>query len=218
MVETIVLKAEKREQAGSRCSRKLRKQGLIPAIIYGHKMEPLAVQLNYHDLSLELQHHHRLLDVELDGARERLLVKDVQYDHLGDKFIHIDLTRVNIDERVQVTVEVELRGIPVGVSEGGVLDQVNTDIELECLVTDIPESIRAKVNDMKIGETLTAGDLELPAGAKLISDPTTAIATITVMAEEEEEAEGEVEAVEGEAEPEIIAKKAEESEEGESKK
>ncbi|MBN2375624.1 MAG: 50S ribosomal protein L25 [Sedimentisphaerales bacterium] len=217
MVETIVLKAEKREQAGSRYSRKLRKQGLVPAIIYGHKTEPVAIQLNYHDLALELQHHHRLLDVELDGAQEKLLVKDVQHDYLGDKVIHVDLTRVNIDERVQVTVEVELRGTPVGVSEGGVLDQINTDIELECLVTAIPESVRALVSDLKIGETLVAGDLELPAGAKLISDPTTAIATVSVVAEEAEEAE-EAEVAEGEVEPEIIAKKAEEAGQGESEK
>jgi len=215
MVETVVLKAEKRGQAGSRCSRNLRKQGLVPAIIYGHKSEPVAIQLNYHDLALELQHHHRLLNVELDGAQEKLLVKDVQYDHLYNKIIHIDLTRVDIDERVQVTVEVELRGTAVGVSEGGVLEQVNTDIELECLVTAIPESVRALVSEMKIGDTLTAGDLELPAGAKLISDPTTAIATISVVAEEPEEVE-EAEAAEGEAEPEVITKKDEEGKEGES--
>ncbi len=218
MVETIVLKAEKREQSGTRCSRKLRKQGLVPAIIYGHKTEPVSVQLNYHDLTMELQHHHRLLEVELDGSQEKLLVKDVQYDHLGDTVIHIDLTRVDLDERVQVTVEIELRGTAVGVSEGGVLDQVNNNIELECLVTDIPESIRVKIGELKIGETLTAADLELPAGAKLISDPTTAIATISVMAEEPEEAEGEAGAAEGEVEPEVIAKKAEESEKGESEK
>jgi len=116
-----------------------------------------------------------------------LLVKDIQDDHMGDKIVHVDLARVRLDERVQVTVMVELKGIPVGVSEGGTLDQALMGVELECLVTSIPESIRVKVTDLKLGQHLLAKDLELPAGAKLITDPESLVAIVRAKAEEVEE-------------------------------
>ena len=135
MVEALLLKAQRREKGGTRASRRERLQGRVPVIIYGHKKDPISVTLNYHDLALELQHHHRLLELELDKKREKVLVKAIQYDHLGDKIIHADLTRVALDERVKVTVLVELKGTPAGASEGGVLEQIHAEVELECLVT-----------------------------------------------------------------------------------
>ncbi len=211
MEQALVLKAKKREQVGSRMSRKIRSQGLLPAIIYGHKQEPVSIQLDYHDFALELQHHHRLLDIELDGKQEKLLVKDVQYDYMGDKYVHVDLARVNLDERVQVTVSVELKGIPVGVTEGGILEQAMVDVELECLVTSIPESIRVKVGELKLGQHLLAKDLELPAGTKLVTDPDALVAIVRAKGEEVEEVTPEV--AEG-VEPEVIT--AREPKEGES--
>jgi len=215
MVETLVLQATKRGERGTRASRALRRKGKVPAIIYGHKAEPLPVALDYHDLALEIQHHHRLLEVELEGRKEKFLIKEVQYDHLGEKILHVDLARVDLDERVTVEVEVELRGTPAGAADGGILEQVNTEVELECLVTSIPECIRASVNHLQMGATLTAGDLELPAGVTLASDPELVIATVTAPTVEEEVAAAPTEA-EG-AEPEIIAreKKEQEGEEAE---
>ena len=210
MAETLVLKASRREGTGTRVSRKLREQGQVPAIIYGHKAEPMAVMLNYHDLELEIKHHHRLLDVELEGKQEKLLVKEVQYDYLGDKILHVDLTRVDLDERVTVEVSIELRGAPAGAADGGVLEQVAAEIEVECPVTNIPENIRVHVNDMKVGDTLTAAEVALPEGVTLASDPELVIATVRVMAEEPEAVEGE----EGEGvEPEIIAREKKEDDE-----
>jgi len=215
MVEAIMLKAERRNQSGTRNARRLREAGLLPAIIYGHQEKPVAVHMNYHDLALELHHHHRLLEVELEGKRVQVLVKEVQYDHLGDKVIHVDLARVSLDERVQVTVQVALRGTPAGVSEGGVLEQVISEIELECQVTNIPEEIRVPVNHLQVGQALTAGELELPEGTTLITEADSPVAMVTVMAEEEEEEEEA--AVEAEAEPEVISKKpSEEAGENES--
>lgn len=209
MVEAIMLKAERRKQSGTRGARKLREAGLLPAIIYGHKEEPVAVQMNYHDLALELHHHHRLLEVALEGKRVQVLVKEVQYDHLGDKVIHVDLTRVSLDERVQVTVQLALRGTPAGASEGGVLEQVLSEIELECQVTNIPEEIRVPVSHLQVGQTLTAGELELPEGTNLITEADSPVVTVTVMAEEEEVEEA---AADAEAEPEVISKKPSEEE------
>ncbi len=204
MVEALVLKAERRKQSGTRSARKLREAGKVPAIIYGHQEEPVAVQMNYHDLALELHHHHKLLEVVLEGKKVQVLVKDVQYDHLGDKVIHVDLTRVSLDERVQVTVQIALRGTSAGASEDGVLEKLMSEIELECQVTKIPEEIRVPVSHLQEGQTLTAGELELPEGTRLITEADSPVVTVTVMAEEEEEEEA---AAEAEAEPEVISKK-----------
>jgi len=209
MVEALVLKVSKRESLGTRAARKARSEGMVPVVIYGHKETPLAAVVSYHDLALELQHHHRLLEVDLDGRREKLLTKDVQYDYLGDKIIHADLMRVSMDERVEVTVALELKGTPAGIAEGGVLEHMLADIALECPVTAIPENIRVQVNDLKIGDTLTAGDIELPPGTKLVTDAEAPVAAVRVMAEEPE-AEEEVE--EAAAEPEVIGESAKEEE------
>lgn len=210
MVEAVVLKAERRKQSGTRSARKLRKEGKVPVILYGHQEEPVAAQMSYHDLALELHHHHKLLEVLLEGKKVQALVKEVQYDHLGDKVIHVDLTRVSLDERVQVTVPITLRGTPAGASEGGVLEKMITEVELECLVTNIPEEIRASINHLQVGDTLTAGELELPEGTLLITEADSPVATVSVMVEEEEvEEEADAEAA---AEPEVISKKPSEEE------
>jgi len=212
MVETIVLKAEKRSSTGTSSSRKLRKTGRIPAVVYGHSEAVLSISLDAHDVALELQHHHRLMDVEIEGKVEKLLLKDAQYDHLYMNIVHVDLVRVDLNERVKVTVPVELRGTAAGISEGGVLDQIVADVDLECVVTAIPESIRANVAGLKIGESLLAKDLILPDGVTLVTDANAVIAAVHVIAEEAAPvaAAGEAAAT---AEPEVIGKPAEEESE-----
>lgn len=213
MVEALVLKATRREKLGTRAARKQRCGGVIPAVIYGHKTEPVHVQLNQHDLTLEVQHHHRLVVVELDGKKERLLIKELQRDYLSESIIHVDLTRVSMDERVKLNVEIELKGVPAGLADGGLLDQMLSDVELECLVTNIPEKIRLVVSQLKLGESLSAGDLELPEGAKLITEPETPVAMVRARTEaaepEEEEAVVEVDS----KEPEVIGAKEKEEQE-----
>lgn len=213
MDNTTVLKATRRDQTGTRATRKQRESGQLPAIIYGHKMEPVSVLLNYHDTTLAIQHGHRLLEIELDGKKESLLVKDLQYDYLGDTIIHLDLARVDLDERVTVTVEVLLKGTPAGINEGGALEQMNNEIEIECAVNNIPEEgLRVNVNELHLNETITANDVPLPDDTTLVTDPDTPIAICREIVEVEPEEELE-EAAEG-AEPEVIAReKAEEEEE-----
>ncbi|MCK5272780.1 MAG: 50S ribosomal protein L25 [Sedimentisphaerales bacterium] len=213
MAEALVLKAERREKMGTREARRLRSRGKVPVIIYGHKQEPVSAALSHHDLTMEIKHHHRLLGVELDGKMERFLVKDIQYDYLGDTIIHVDLTRVNLDERVQVMVEVVLKGVPEGVHEGGVLAQPLTSVELECPVVSIPEEIRANIGHLKAGETLTAGDLELPDGASLITEANTPVATVRIKEEEAEEETVEEAETTDSAEPERIGREKTEEEE-----
>ena len=201
-----LLRASTRKERGTRQVRRLREQGHTPAIIYGHGEEPQPVTLGEHDLELALQHGARLLQVEVDGRRQNVLVKELQWDTFGQTVLHVDLCRVSLDERVEVTVAVVLRGTPAGEADGGVLRQAVSDITIECPVASIPENVRIRVNDLKVGESIQLKDIELPEGVRLIDDGAIVLCACNVVAEEAEEEE-EV------AEPEIIGEKKEEGQE-----
>jgi len=199
-----LLKASTRNEIGSRQVRRLRDKGLTPAVIYGRGQDTKCVTLSEHDLELALQHGARVLEVDVDGAKENCLVKDVQWDTFGHMALHVDLLRVSMDDRVEVSLPVLLRGTPAGIEDGGVLHQVVTDINVECPVASIPEDIRVRINDLKVGESLLLKDIELPEGIRLLDDPDTALCTCSFVAEEvTEEAEEEA------AEPEVIGEKKE---------
>ena len=206
MSDAVLIKAEKREKLGTRTTRKERANGKMPAVVYGHKQDPVAVSLNAHELMMALQHHHRLFDLDFGDSKETVMVKDVQYDYLGDTIIHMDLARVDIHEKVHVHVEVVLKGTAKGTSEGGVLEQRVTDIELECEAMNIPDEVRVNVSELGVGENLTAGEIELPAGSKLITDPATPIASCSVVVEAADGEEGEEASSD---EPEVIGRKQE---------
>ncbi len=215
----VSMKAQKREDRGTRRTRRIRKAGRIPGIVYGHGIEPLAVSMDKRELEIAVHKGERLLALDLGGSTENVLVKDVQYDAFQQEIIHIDLARVNLDERVKVTVPIILRGTPAGASDGGVITQVIADVEIETLVTSIPDDIRASVAEMKVNDVMHMKDLPMPEGARLLSAPEAIVATCAVVAEEvAAPAEGEAVAAGG-AEPEVIgAKKEEEAAEGADKK
>jgi len=208
-----MLKAGKRTEIGTRKARALRRQGSVPGIIYGHGEKPLPITLNRHDLGVVIDHGERLLELKIGKAGQNVLVKEVQYDTFGQEILHVDLTRVDLDERVTVTVPIVLRGTPVGVDEeDGVMQQAAPDVEVECRVNRIPEEIRASVTDLHVGDAIHMRDLELPQGASLVSEPEAIVCSVSVVAEEPE-AEVE-EAEEGAGQPEVIGEKpAEEAEE-----
>ena len=199
-----VLKATKRSETGSRPAKALRAQGLIPAVVYGHQKETVSVTLNQHEVDLSIHHGQRLLEVDIDGQIENVLLKDVQWDTFGNEVLHVDLTRVNLNETVTVTVPIVLRGTPAAADEGGVLRQMAPDVEIECMVRSIPEEIRVIVNDLQIGEAIYLRDLELPDGAKLVADGDTVVCSVAVIEEEAEEAAPEEE---GGVQPEVIGGK-----------
>jgi large subunit ribosomal protein L25 len=113
------IKGQPRQLSGTRAARRLRKTGMVPGIMYGHGEEPQAVSVPLHELDLVLQHGTHLLELDLGGTPQRVLIKEVQYDHLGIEPLHVDLARVSLDERVSVTVPLVLRGDPKGVKEAG---------------------------------------------------------------------------------------------------
>jgi large subunit ribosomal protein L25 len=156
-----------------------------------------------------------VVSLELDGRQQACLFKDAQYDHLGAELIHVDLARVDLTELVKVHVEVELRGTPKGVADGGVLRAVLKELEVECLVTNIPDQIRVEVGDLEKDQVLHVKDLHLESGLTLLNDPEDVVATVrepVVKADEETEA-AEAAAAAPAGEPEVITKGKEEEKE-----
>jgi large subunit ribosomal protein L25 len=201
MKKTLLLKAEIREHTGSKTVRKIRKQGKIPAIMYGHKEEPVAILLDGHNFVEGLHHGHRLIDIQIGRKKEKTIVKDLQYDHLGKNIIHADLMRVDVSEKIRVTVPIELKGTAVGTHEGGIIEEHTDHLEIECKATDIPETIVVSIKDVHVGSTLHAGEIELPDGINLVSPPDTLLVTchLVAAAKTTEELEEEVPAA-----PEVI--------------
>ncbi len=212
MSKTLALEAKIREHTGSKASARVRKEGRIPAIVYGHGQEPVAISLDAHDFVEGLHHGHRLMDVKIGGKPQKMLVKDLQYDHLGRDVVHADLMRIDVTESINVTVPIEVKGTAKGTSEGGILETHADRVEVECLAAKIPDVIVVSVKEMGVGDIIHAGDIALPEGVSLSSPADTIIVTCHLVAaakttEEMEEEEPTA--------PEVISeKKPAEEEEG----
>jgi large subunit ribosomal protein L25 len=218
MAKRLLLEAEVRDQVGSKDASRIRKQGRIPAIVYGHKQQPKAISLNTHDFVEGLHHGHRLMDIKIDKKKETVLIKDLQYDELGKYVIHADLQLVDVTEMLKVSVPIDLKGIAKGTHEGGIVEAHVDSLEIECKATDIPEILLVSVKELELGSALHAVDVELPEGVKLASDPEILVATCHAVAVRAAEVE-EVEEEEIEA-PEVIGevKEGEEGQPAEEKK
>jgi large subunit ribosomal protein L25 len=214
MAKELLLKAEIREQTGTKAVKKLRQQGRIPAIVYGHKENPIAISLDAHNFIEGLHHGHRLIDVQIGKKKEKMIVKELQYDHLGKNIIHTDLMRVDITETVKVTVPIELKGTAQGTHEGGIIEEHIDHLEIECKATEIPETIAVSIKEMRLGSALHAGEIQLPEGMKLLSSPDTILVTchLVSVAKTTEQIEEEMPAT-----PEVIGEKKEPEETAEEK-
>ena len=203
------IQASKREQLGSRANKRLRDAGHLPGVVYGHKEAIIPVTLPKKEVVNHLNKGAHLFDLTLDGKSEKVLIKEVQYDHLGIEVLHVDFARVSLDEKVEVTVAVELKGEPKGEKDGGVLQQIINELEVECLVTDIPDKILHNVSEMALDDVVHIKDLNLPSGVRALADEDQIVAQVKEIKEEEA---APVAAEAASAEPEVIGKKAEEGE------
>lgn len=220
-MEIQTLKGERRVAAGTRAAARLRKAGKLPGILYGHKIDPVPVALNKHDVGHLLDHGAHLVNLDVDGEVQACLFKDAQYDYLGAELVHVDLTRVDLTERVKVHVEIEIRGTAKGIGDGGVLTASLKELEIECLVTDIPETIRVDVSELGLDQVLHVKDLHLESGLTPMSDPEVVVAMVrepAVKADEEVDAAAATEAAPTSAEPEVIGKGGKEEESKEADK
>jgi large subunit ribosomal protein L25 len=204
MAKTLSLEAQLREQTGSKAAAVVRKQGRIPAVMYGHQEQPVAISLNAHDFLEGLHHGARLMDLTVAGKNEKAIIKDLQYDYLGRDIIHADLMRVDVTETIKVIVPVELKGTPKGTQEGGVLTAHTNRLEVLCLAINIPEIIVVPVKDLDVGQAIHAGQIQLPEGVTLASSAEMLVASCNVLQEVKttEEVEAETPAV-----PEVITEK-----------
>lgn len=211
-MQATLIQAKRRTELGTRVSRREREEGFIPSIIYGHGEEPESISLPKKEVLGELAHGTRVLEVDVEGKKSQYLIKSVQYDYLGTYPIHLDLMRVDADEKVKVSVGLELRGEPKGLADGGFLEQRLVSIEVECLVGQIPETLHPGVSHLELGESLTVGDIDWPEGVVPMLEADEKVATVKMAAVEVEEDAAD-EGEDGKAQPEVIGKAKDDSDE-----
>jgi large subunit ribosomal protein L25 len=218
MAVTGKLAVKKRSEQGSRDCRRLRDQGLVPGNMYGHKQAAVPLTVAASDLMPLIRGGARVLDVDLDGKTEKVLFREIQWDYLGKQVVHVDLLRVDPNEKLTIEVKVELKGTAPGVVGGGVLDHTLRTLHVECLAIQIPDSIIVKISALEIGQALHVRDLEVPPNTRFTNNPDAVVVRVAQPGAEIEPAAGGV-GEEGPAQPEVIGRKpTEEGEEAEPEK
>lgn len=213
-MEKVVLQAQKREVVGKQV-RALRRQGMLPAVIYGRHIQPINIALDAHSASLTLSKltSSSLVTIEVDGKEYPALVREKQRNFIKNTLLHVDFLAVSLTEKITTYVAIQLEGVAPAVKDfNAILVTGLTELEVECLPTDLPERIVVDISGLKeIGDGVYVRDLVVSDQVKVLDDPDELIVVATAMAAEEEvAAEGEA------AEPEVIEKgKKEEEAEGE---
>ena len=226
MADNVDLQARPREERGKNAARRLRASGMLPAVLYGDG-DGVSTALAVPDRVVDYTLHHfgdnALYDIDLGAGGSTARIVDVQRDPVSGRLLHVDFAPVDMQQRIEVTVPLHVVGEAPGTEEGGVLQQVAYEVQIETLPGDIPQELTLDVSSLGMNENLTLADLRLPEGITLVSDPEEVAAIITApteITEEELEAAGVVEeepeevVEEGEEAPEA-AEGEEEPEEGE---
>jgi large subunit ribosomal protein L25 len=218
-IETNVLEAHPRPSGNKNEARRVRRDGKIPGVVYGAGKDSLAVTVDPRQV-LRILHsdtgHNTIFDLTLDGDRTKAMIVDWQFEPIKGRLLHIDLKRIAMDKALRVNVPIVLKGEPEGVkTQGGILEQMFREVELECLPGDIPSAIEVDVTDLTFGKVLRVSDLQHSDKLKVLSDPNQPVAHITSVKEEvaaTPEAAAEAAAA-APAEPEVIKKGKQETEE-----
>jgi large subunit ribosomal protein L25 len=215
-----LLEAQARDAGTKNDARRVRREGKIPAVVYGAGREAMPVSVDPRQVSRILHSetgHNSVFDLALDGERTKAMIVDWQYEPIKGSLLHIDLKRIAMDQKLKVNIPIELVGEPAGVKQqGGILEQIAREVEVECLPGDIPNEIELNVSELVFGTVLRISDLPKNEKIKYLSDPEQPVAHIITIKEEEVPA---AEAIAGEAaaapaEPEVIKKGKQETEEG----
>lgn len=212
MAEAVTLVAQARSTSGTHEARRMRKKGLVPAIVYGHKEATISVTVNRDDLYKAVRQGARVVDLQAGGKIEKALIRDLQWDHLGHAIMHVDFARVAADERIKIEVRIELRGTAPGVTAGGALDQPIHSLEIECLAIAVPDSIRVAIAELQIGQAIHVKELKLPEGVTTTVDPDAIVVQVAAPKTDEEAVAAPAAET---AEPEVIGRKEKTEEEGE---
>jgi large subunit ribosomal protein L25 len=218
-MEEIVLKANRRNVLGKQV-KAIRREGKLPAVIYGRHIDPISVELDLRDASRSLTGlaPSTLVTVNIDGETHRTLVREKQRNKLSGMLLHVDFLAVSMTERLRSQVYLEIVGLAPAVRDfDGVLVTGLEEVEVECLPNDLPERITVDISSLDgIGDGVYVRDLMIPEGVKILEDPDSMVVLVTAQAAAEEEAVAEVEEVVGE-EPEVIERTRKEEEEEEEK-
>jgi len=219
-MEELFLDAQVREEIGKGKTKGLRDKGFVPAVIYSEGKEALALKLSHRQL-VQLVHQHRIEGVVIninikDDKKQKsrpCIIREIQHDPVHGEIQHVDFNQISLTKKIQVNVPVVAKGEPAGVKmEGGSLEHMLWEIEVECLPTSIPKEIEIDVSGLKLGESIHIKDITAPSGTKILNDPDSII--LSVAAPMKEEIPEEAAATEGTQEPEVIKEKKEVAEEG----
>ena len=219
-MDNVSIVVHKRDVTGTRATKRLRKSGLIPGVIYGHGKDAVLIAVEPHVLREALHTSagmHAVLDVTFEGQKRghKAIVKELTLDRVKSNVIHVDLQEIRLDETIETTVSIHFEGEAKGVKAGGMLDESTREVTVKGLVTAIPEHLVVDVSELDMNETLQVSDLVVPEGIEIMADAEEVLCSVLPprKVEEEEVVEGE-EAVEGvaAAEPELVGKKEEEGE------
>ena len=209
-MERYNLSVEVREDTGKGVARSLRRSGLVPAVIYGKSRPSQALTVNPEDLKNKMSGNaifDLLITEEGEEIKETVMIKEVQKDPIKGELLHIDFHHISMDEKITVNVSLNLIGEAPGVREGGVLQQLLREVEIECLPLDIPEALQLDINKLEMGNSMLVNDLEVPENIEIKTPFDEAIVTIVVPTEEEEiEEETEGDEI---TEPEVIGEEEE---------
>ena len=212
---SLVINSEKRDAFGKNASYRIRKSGRVPAVLYGQGIAGTPLVLDKKDIFQILKSEsgeNTIFKIAFDGGEADVMIKDLQVDPTTDELLHADLIKIAMDKVIRVSVPLELLGEAVGVkAEGGFVDFMSREVEIECLPADIPDVIKIDISGLHLHQSLKIADLIAPAGVKLLGEPNAVVVLIQVPHEEKVEVKAEeVVAVEGApvagAEPEVIKK------------
>ncbi|MGM0491290.1 MAG: 50S ribosomal protein L25, partial [Planctomycetota bacterium] len=209
---TDMLNVSLREETGTSSSRRLRNQGLIPAILYGHGEKSVKLTVPAAEVEAAIRHGSQMVDLN-GGVHETALIRSIQRDCFGTHILHLDFNRVSAREKVVVTVPVELRGEAPGAKHGGVLEHHVYDVEIECMAGQIPEKLEVNIGTLELGESIDISDVPVPESIKILTPPETTVVSCQIQQPTEEEEAEEAEAAASAVEPEVIRRKLEEGEE-----
>lgn len=203
MENVVTLNAESRQEVGKKIAKKLRKEGRIPAIIYGEHKESIPISLSVSDIKTILKSNtgeNTVLRIHRDDIQVDAMLKEIQYDYLSDNIIHVDLIRIDLNKMVNISVQVVIKGEPIGVKvEGGIFDFMTRELKVRCLPTQIPREFVLDVSEMTTGDSIKVEDMDIPESTIIMSDSHTVICAVAARGAAEEEEEEEVlEGVEGE--------------------
>jgi large subunit ribosomal protein L25 len=171
MAKTLSLKAETRQRTGSGVLKQMRREGSLPSVVYGKGSENINIKVDTKTLTDMLAHSSStsiLIDLEIDGgAPQTAFLQSTQRNALSGELVHADFLAVTKGMKISATIPVEVHGEPVGVKSGGIVEQLIRDLEISCSPKDLPERIDANIEQLKVGDSITIGDLDIPEGVEV---------------------------------------------------